>query len=227
MIPIRPAPPSPPDPVWTGPVANDTKQRMVEAAAAMMRTRGLAGTSFTDVLAASGAARGVIYHHFPAGKAELAREAATWTGRRVRDHLAALDADDPTTVVAAFLDAVRPSVERSAGGVSCAVAAVVVEAAQVDADLTAVAHGALQSWVDALGQQLRRTGLGAADALALGTLLVTFLEGAHLLCRAAGSIAPFDRGAVGVRVAAEALARRPARAGPGPGEALDSYACAR
>lgn len=84
--------------VCPAPVANNTKQRMVEAAARMMRTRGLAGTSFTDVLAASGAARGGIYHHFPGGKAELAREAAAWTGRGVRDRLAALDAADPAAV---------------------------------------------------------------------------------------------------------------------------------
>ncbi|MDT7664602.1 MAG: TetR/AcrR family transcriptional regulator, lmrAB and yxaGH operons repressor [Pseudonocardiales bacterium] len=38
----------------------DTKQRMVEAAAGLLRSRGLAAMSFTDVLAVSGAARGVI-----------------------------------------------------------------------------------------------------------------------------------------------------------------------
>ena len=41
-------------------MARDTKQRMVEAAAASLRRRGLTATSFTDVLTASGAARGAI-----------------------------------------------------------------------------------------------------------------------------------------------------------------------
>ncbi|HEY2099437.1 MAG TPA: hypothetical protein VGH72_23420 [Pseudonocardia sp.] len=68
------------------------------------------------MLAVSGAARGVIYHHFPGGKAELAREAVAWTGRSVRARLAALDADDPETVVALFLAAVRPVVAESAAG---------------------------------------------------------------------------------------------------------------
>jgi AcrR family transcriptional regulator len=52
-------------------MVHDTKQRMIEAAALSLRTRGLAATSFTDVLAASGAARGAIYHHFPGARTTL------------------------------------------------------------------------------------------------------------------------------------------------------------
>ena len=49
-----------------------------------MRRNGLAGTSFTEVLADSGAARGAIYHHFPGGKSELV-EARGRPDRRPRD----------------------------------------------------------------------------------------------------------------------------------------------
>ena len=187
----------------------DTKQRMVEAAAGLLRSRGLAAMSFTDVLAVSGAARGVIYHHFPGGKAELAREAVAWTGRSVRARLAALDADDPGTVVTSFLAAVRPVVAESAAGSGCAVAAVTGECAQPDAELTAVSHGALRSWVDELDRHLRRTGARADAAAVLSTLMITFLEGAHVLCRAEGSLEPFDTGAAGVTAAARALLRPP------------------
>jgi TetR/AcrR family transcriptional repressor of lmrAB and yxaGH operons len=157
------------------------------------------------VLATSGAARGVIYHHFPGGKAELARDAVVWTGKSVRAHLAAIDADDPIEVVAAFLALVRPVVAQSAHGASCAVAAVVNESAQIDHELTTVSHAALQSWVDALDGQLRRTGAKAKVAEVMATLMITFLEGAHVLCRAAGSLEPFDRGATGITAAAHAL----------------------
>jgi AcrR family transcriptional regulator len=187
----------------------DTKQRMVEAAAGLLRSRGLAAMSFTDVLAVSGAARGVIYHHFPGGKAELAREAAAWTGRSVRVRLAALDADDPETVVTSFLAAVRPVVAESAAGSGCAVAAVTGECAQLDAELTAVSHGALRSWVDELDRHLRRTGASADAAAVLSTLMITFLEGTHVLCRAEGNLEPFDSGAAGVTAAARALLRPP------------------
>jgi len=186
-------------------VATDTKQRMIEAAAAQLRTVGLAATSFTDVVAASGAARGAIYHHFPAGKAELVRDAVAWTGQRVAAEFASIEATDPNDVVAAFLIAVRPAVEMSAGGASCAVAAVTLEAAQLDPTLTATVQTALASWVDTLDRQLRRAGSSETAARTLSTLLIAFLEGSHVLCRAEGSTAPFENGAVGMRAAARAM----------------------
>lgn len=186
-------------------MASMTKERMVEAAAGLMRRRGVAATSFTDVLEVSGAARGAIYHHFPGGKAELTRDVVAWTGSSVQSRLALIQADDPSAVVARFLAAVRPAVEQSASGIGCAVAAVTVESAQLDQDLTAVVQAALASWVDELDRQLRRTGAGEAAAMTLSMLMVTFLEGAHILCRAAGNTEPFDRGAVGILAAADAL----------------------
>ncbi len=61
-----------------------TRVRMINAAVELLQRRGVAGMSFSDVLAASGAARGAIYHHFPRGKEQLAAEAAARHGRDVR-----------------------------------------------------------------------------------------------------------------------------------------------
>lgn len=182
-----------------------TKQRMVEATADLLRARGLEATSFSDVLAASGAARGAIYHHFPGGKAELAREAVAWTGRSVAGRLAAIDADEPYAVVEQFLAAARVAVSQSAGGSSCAVAAVTVEAAQFDTLLTDGVHTALSSWVEELGRQLLRTGASEHAAATLSVLMITVMEGAHVLCRAAGSTEPFDRSSEGVLAAAKSI----------------------
>lgn len=182
-----------------------TKERMVEAAAGLMRSRGVTAMSFSDVLDASGAARGAIYHHFPGGKGELIRDAVAWTGRSVQLRLASIQADDPRTVVRRFLTTVRPAVEQSSSGLGCAVAAVTVESAQLDQDLTTGVQAALSSWVDELDTQLRRTGAEDATARTLSMLMITFLEGTHILCRAAGSAEPFDRAAVGIVAAADAL----------------------
>jgi len=80
-------------------MAQDTKQRMIEAAAWSLRTRGLAATSFTNVLEASGAARGAIYHHFPGGKDDLAEQAVNWSGRRVRIEIESIAASSPKAVI--------------------------------------------------------------------------------------------------------------------------------
>lgn len=186
-------------------MATQTRQRMVEAAAGLLQSGGLAAASFTDVVSRSGAARGAIYHHFPGGKAELAREAVAWTGRRIREEFASIDAEAPEAVVAEFLTMVRPVVKRAAAGVSCAVAVVTVESAQFDPDLTEAVDVALRSWVGELERRLLQAGATASQAHIAAMLLITFLEGTQVLCRAAGSITPFDEAAVGLTVAARAL----------------------
>src|SRR3954468_17179399 len=107
-------------------MAKDTRDRMVEAAVAALRRHGVAGTSFTEILAASGAARGAIYHHFPGGKTQLVAEAAALNGREVQALFASLPATDPPQVVKDFLTLIRPVVVESSAGSGCAVAAVAV-----------------------------------------------------------------------------------------------------
>ena len=173
-------------------MAADTKQRMVEAAAGLLRDGGLEAANFTDVLARSGAARGAIYHHFPQGKNELTRAAVSWTGNRVRVNIEALGGDDPMQVVTAFLEAIRPVVGEASRGASCAVAAVVLEAGQRDPALTQTADAALRSWIDALTARLNAAGAAPVTARQVSVLLITVLEGTQVLCRAAGNLTAFD-----------------------------------
>ena len=63
---------------------------MVRTAASLFSTRGANATSFSDVIAESGAPRGSIYHHFPDGKKQLAEDAIRYTADRVLAHLQAL-----------------------------------------------------------------------------------------------------------------------------------------
>src|SRR4051812_32298873 len=162
----------------------DTRTRMVQAAVAALQRDGVAGMSFTDVLAASGAARGAIYHHFPGGKAQLVAEAAARNAQDARAAFAQVAEATPREVVEAFLATVRPVVGASAEGGGCAVAAVTVGGDELrDAAATAFA-----SWTDVLAEHLRAAGLPGDDAADLATTLVILLEGAHVLCRAAGSL---------------------------------------
>jgi len=185
-------------------MAKDTRGRMIDAAVQALRQRGLAGMSFSDVLAASGAARGAIYHHFPGGKRQLVAEAAARNGQDVRTHLAALAADDPASVVEAFLAAIRPVVEESTRGSGCAVAAVALDLEDESAELRQVAATAFASWTEELTGTLVTAGMVPDEAVDLAALLITVLEGAHVLGRAAGSLEPFDRAARAVLALARA-----------------------
>jgi AcrR family transcriptional regulator len=179
-------------------MAADTKSRMINAAIGLLQRHGLAAMSFTDVLAESGAARGAIYHHFPGGKQQLALEAARRNAEDVRGHLHELPARSPREVVEAFLGGVRPVVQASAGGGGCAVAAVTIDGGAAIADqsgLRTVAAEGFAGWVGELTGKLTHAGMSSSQAADLATLMIVTLEGAHILCRAAGSIAPFDRAA--------------------------------
>lgn len=56
-----------------------TRDRLVIAAAQLFRQKGYAATGLAEILAAAGVPKGSLYHHFPEGKADLARAAADWT----------------------------------------------------------------------------------------------------------------------------------------------------
>jgi len=202
-------------------MAADTRDRMIDATVEALRRHGVAGMSFTEILARSGAARGAIYHHFPGGKAQLVAEAAARNGNDVRAHLAGLPAGSPAAVVDAFLTLIRPVVAAAVGGSGCAVAAATLGAdppadpapadpapadpatagasasaapsASDDAALREVAAAAFGSWTDQLAERLTTAGMPPAQADDLATTLITLLEGAQILCRAAGTIDPFDK----------------------------------
>src|SRR5579871_2012358 len=167
---------------------SSTRTRMLEAAIGGLQRHGVAGMSFTEVLQDSGAARGAIYHHFPGGKAQLVTEAAAVNGDQVRARLAALPAGTPHDVVEGFLDMVRPVLAASAAGGGCAVAAVTVSA---EPPLRAVADEAFTGWTRALAERLSLAGMRDDTAEDLATTLLALLEGAHVLCRAAGNVDPF------------------------------------
>lgn len=176
-------------------VATDTKTRMINAAIGLLQRNGLAAMSFTDVLAESGAARGAIYHHFPGGKQQLALEAARSNAEDIRSYLSALPSDSPRAVVQSFLDSVRPVAEASARGGGCAIAAVTVDSSPAAGDRTglrAIADVAFTGWISEIVAKLTEAGMTTPCATELASLMIATLEGAHILCRAAASIAPFD-----------------------------------
>lgn len=169
-------------------MAPDTRDRMIDAALVALQRHGVAGMSFTEILAASGAARGAIYHHFPGGKTQLVTEAAARNGAYVRAALAALPAQSAREVADAFLTAVRPVAETAAGGCGCAISAI-----SQDTALRQQATETFASWIDALAGRLAAAGLPADEAQELASTLIALLEGALVLCRAAGDLEPFER----------------------------------
>src|ERR1700675_2645320 len=103
-------------------MAGEIRQRMIERTAILLAKKGLQGTSFSEVLEASGAPRGSLYHHFPGGKNELILEAIKVAGARAIAVLDAIEGQPADKVAKQFLALWRTVLEKSNFGAGCAVA---------------------------------------------------------------------------------------------------------
>lgn len=173
---------------------SDTRERMLNSAAALMRERGASGTSIDEVLSHSGAPRGSIYHHFPRGRTQILEEAVDRAGASIGTIIAEADSAHatPLQTIDAFLAAWRANLEASDFRAGCPVLAVAIESGPDSANLTDAAARAFASWRDALTGLLRRNEISPVQARRLATLIVASVEGAVALCRVERDLQPLD-----------------------------------
>ena len=166
---------------------------MIRSAVTLFRERGVEGTSFSDVLAHSGAPRGSIYHHFPGGKSELVEEATRYSGELIAAGLAAgLAQNDPEEAVRGFVAGWRGALDSSDFGSGCAVAAATIEGERVPGARDA-AGVAFARWQALLADAFAERGVDRARAGSLAALAIAAIEGGILLARAQRSSEPLER----------------------------------
>jgi AcrR family transcriptional regulator len=179
-------------------LAGNIKQTMIERTAVLLAKKGLQGASFSEILEASGAPRGSLYHHFPGGKDELVLAALEHAGDQAMGVLDRLSGKPARAVAEGFLSLLRSALARSDFSAGCAVVAVTVAAESED--LRARAAAILRGWCEKLVTLFVESGIPKKRARALATSLVAACEGAVILARAERTFEPFDL------VAAEQLA---------------------
>jgi AcrR family transcriptional regulator len=171
--------------------AGDSRQRIVESAIALMRGSGLSGAGINEIVRASSAPKGSVYHYFPAGKLQIASEALALYAERVRAFIdeALASRDAPAEKVKALFAAFARRVEEADFLASCAVGAVTLD---LDADLEplrAVLAATLSDWVDAIAAHF---DLGdARRTRSFASVVITAIEGAYIRARAERSRQPF------------------------------------
>jgi TetR/AcrR family transcriptional regulator, lmrAB and yxaGH operons repressor len=183
-------------------VAGKIKHRMIERTAVLLAKKGLQGTSFSEVLEASGAPRGSLYHHFPGGKDELVLAALSKAGDYVMDTINRLEGKSAAEVARTFIGLWRTQLVKSDFRVGCAGVAITV-AADSPVLLESVAE-VFRNWRHRLSALLADGGVPADRALAMSAALIAACEGAVVLSRAERSIKPFDLVAVEQLAAIEA-----------------------
>ena len=175
------------------PRQSDARQKMIESAAVLFRERGVQGTSFSDVLAHSGAPRGSIYHHFPRGKIQLTEETTAWAGEYIlATTIAALEHSDPLGAIDTISRWWTRILRDSDYAAGCVIVAATLDGERAPS-VRASAAEAFSKWENALATALRRRGVPAARARSLATLAIAAIEGAVILSRAQQTAAPLER----------------------------------
>ena len=166
------------------------RKRMVREAARSLATVGLQRTSFNEVLKASRAPRGSLYHHFPGGKDELVLDALEAAGDFAMQSLGDGAGRSAVETTRAFIDLWRRILMASNFGSGCAVAAVTVAADTPN--LLKRSASVFQRWRTQLASLLAAGGIPGARAPALAAMLISACEGAVILARAERSLDPFE-----------------------------------
>ncbi len=186
----------------------DGRALLLNGARQLLAEKGYAGMELRDVAERGKAPRGSIYHHFPGGKVQLAREAAELEGTTIRDLIErSLEERGLRETLFMFGEIFRRRVKNHPERIGCPVAAAAL-ARPEDPELAAVATAAFQSWEGPIATALRDEGVTGKDAEAFAGLVVSTVEGALLRARAAGSQEPLDSAIAGLGQALDALLRQ-------------------
>jgi TetR/AcrR family transcriptional regulator, lmrAB and yxaGH operons repressor len=166
------------------------RARMVEGAVRLLATKGVEGTSFAEVLEATGSPRGSIYHHFPGGKPELLHAALDLASERGLAAMEATRGQPSEVVIERFLALWRGLLDWSRLSAGCAVVAVTV--ATNDDVLLDHAGTIFRTWTDLLTELCVAAGTDADAARQLAVTVIAATEGAVAMCRAERSKQPFE-----------------------------------
>lgn len=164
----------------------------MRSAASLISSRGVSATSFSEVLADSGAPRGSIYHHFPDGKAQLTEDAVRWITERVLAYQRSCPGRTARETLSWFIDIWRQTVVRSNAAAGCVVAGVTVDTPAAEESVMELVRASFRSWTTLLAAQLEAASIPPARAATLALAVVAGMEGALILCRAEGSVGPLD-----------------------------------
>lgn len=173
------------------PKGQASRLRLIDAGIDRMRTSGLSGAGINEVVKASGAPKGSVYHFFPGGKAQLVNEALAVYAERVEAFIgdAMESARTPEGRVRDLFDAFARRLEEAGCQRSCAAGAVSLD---LDEDAEAMrpsVEAAFACWREAIARRL--VGMDRRRARSLAGLLLTAIEGAYIRGRAERSAQAF------------------------------------
>jgi TetR/AcrR family transcriptional repressor of lmrAB and yxaGH operons len=173
------------------------RQPIVDAAVRLFRRQGYAGTGLNDIVDASGAPKGSLYHYFPAGKASIAVAAVEEAGRRVAETMTSLANETRSTgdLLRAHARLLSGWMRKSGFKDGCPITTVLLELAPKERAVAEAGRKAYAARIDVLKRKLISDGFSPVVAARLAVLCVSALQGALIQARVDRSSAPIEAAA--------------------------------
>jgi AcrR family transcriptional regulator len=193
-------------------MANDTRERLVEAGAELFRRQGYVATGVKQIVGEASAPFGSLYHFFPGGKEQLGEEAVRRSGAAYGALVPLFfdAAPDVVSATQAFFEAAAATLEESGWADACPVATVALEVSSTSEPLRQACADVFEGWFDLAAARFRDAGIAPARARELAMSLIALLEGAFVLGRALRSTDPvLAAGRSAVAEVERALGERP------------------
>jgi TetR/AcrR family transcriptional repressor of lmrAB and yxaGH operons len=173
------------------------RRPIVDAAVTLFRRQGYAGTGLNDIVDASGAPKGSLYHYFPAGKSSIAIAAVEEAGRRVAETMTKLA--DETNSTAELLRAharlLSGWMRKSGFRDGCPITTVLLELAPKDRGVAEAGRKAYAARIDVIKRKLITDGFSPGRTERLAVLCVATLQGALIQARVERSGMPIETAA--------------------------------
>ena len=172
-----------------------TRERLIAAMTDALRRRGLHGIGLTELLAQAGAPKGVLYHHFPGGKTELAIAAIDDVMNRMLSGLDKLltQVPDPVDALRHWMTGATARLRDTGFECGCPLATVALESTPDDAQLRTALAQAFARMRERIAQALEQAGEPRESAQGLAALIVATSEGGLLQARVAQSSQPIEQ----------------------------------
>lgn len=167
-----------------------TPDRLIAAMLNALRRKGYHGVGLNELLTEAGAPKGVLYHHFPGGKSELAIAAVQAVVSQITAGLQKLlkRHADPADALQAWMVSAQKLLAGSGFEQGCPLASIALESTPEDAAIRAALAEGFSSIRTHLADALQSAGIAPARSTNLAALMVSAYEGALLQARVAGQV---------------------------------------
>lgn len=170
----------------------NSRSRLLNTASRLFQVQGYYATGLNQITQESGAPKGSLYYHFPAGKEQLAVESVELTARFVSKQLKAglSKSPDPVQAVSGLILDMAELFEKQGceGGVP--IASIALETSLISESLRTACQRAYEQFQGLFTQKLIEAGYEKQAALSLGIIINAMIEGAFLISFTMGNSEP-------------------------------------